>query len=64
MNRRIKKKQHRQQVARMVERMKPFQGVLLLNDEYVLFDIRKAEFALTSDEETTADVVAVFRKWR
>lgn len=44
--------------------MKPFQGVLLLNDEYVLFDIRKAEFTLTSDEETTADVVAVFRNWR
>lgn len=64
MNQRIKKKQHRQQVARMVERMKPFQGVLLLNDEYVLFDIQKAEFALISDEETTADVVAVFRKWR
>lgn len=64
MNQRIKKKQHRQQVARMIERMKPFQGVLLLNDEYVLFDIQKAEFALTSDEETTADVVAVFRKWR
>ena len=64
MNQRIKKKQRRKEIVRMIEHMQNFQGVLLLNDEYVLFDTRSVDVMLSPGVEQEADVVAVFRKWR
>lgn len=64
MNQRVKKKRRRKEIVRMIDHMQNFQGVLLLNDEYVLFDTRSVDVMLSPRVEQEVDVVAVFRKWR
>lgn len=64
MNQRIKKNRRRKEIVRMIEHMQNFQGVLLLNDKYVLFDTRSVDMMLSPGVEQKADVVVVFRKWR
>ena len=64
MNQRIKKKQRRKEIVRMIDHMQNFQGVLLLNDEYVLFDTHSVDVMLSPGVEQKVDMVAVFCKWR